>query len=174
MVQDSWKVTSEPFFATLSGEGMQTPPPEAYFIKDWNCMKFYFSSLYFLQWILTRWLKMNKLLRLAVCVSSIANSTKDHLNLLISSSFYHRKKKHILGVFLHTIFLEGKLNDFYDLLIIKKNFSLYVFCIPLCTASCNASVVVWLMIEWEALAQETVLETSVQKTVIGNTGTFSM
>ena len=85
-----------------------------------------------------------------------------------------QKKKHILGVFLHTIFLEGKLNDFYDLLIIKKNFSLYVFCIPLCTASCNASVVVWLMIEWEALAQETVLETSVQKTVIGNTGTFSM
>lgn len=109
-----------------------------------------------------------------VCVSSIANSTKDRLNLLISSSFYHRKKKHILGVFLHTVFLEGKLNDFYDLLIIKKNFSVYLFCIPLCTASCNAPVVVWLMIEWEALAQEIVLETSVQKIVIGNTGTFSM
>lgn len=62
-----------------------------------------------------------------VCVSSIANSTKDHLNLLISSSFYHRKKKHILGVFLHTIFLEGKLNDFYDLLIIKKTLAYMYF-----------------------------------------------
>lgn len=66
MAEDGCKVISEPFFATLSGEGMQTPPPKAGFIKGWNCMKFYFAALYFLQWILFILSNLAKLLRFAV------------------------------------------------------------------------------------------------------------
>lgn len=66
MAEDGCKVISEPFFPTLSGEGMQTPPPKADFIKDWNCMKFYFAALYFLQWILFISSNLAKLLRFVV------------------------------------------------------------------------------------------------------------